>query len=52
MNRQAEIIAGGDVIVWGRLRGSATAGKSGERSSVIVALELDPTDLRIADRFA
>ena len=52
VNPGAEIIAGGNVIVWGRLRGLVHAGAYGERSALICALELNPTQLRIADQIA
>ncbi|MBP9501500.1 MAG: septum site-determining protein MinC [Candidatus Promineofilum sp.] len=52
VNPGAEVIATGNVIVWGRLRGMVHAGAAGEASAVICALELNPTQLRIADRIA
>lgn len=52
VNAGAEIIAGGNVIVWGRLRGTVHAGALGDRSALIGALELAPTQLRIADLIA
>jgi septum site-determining protein MinC len=48
VNPGAEIIAGGDVIVWGRLRGVVHAGAQGNESSIICAIDLSPTQLRIA----
>ncbi|GAQ82280.1 protein with septum formation inhibitor MinC domain [Klebsormidium nitens] len=52
VNRQSVISAGGDIIVWGRLRGEAHAGKFGDRKSVICALDMAPTKLNIADKVA
>jgi septum site-determining protein MinC len=49
VNPGAEIIAEGSVIVWGRARGLIHAGSKGDRSAVVCALELSPTQLRIAD---
>jgi septum site-determining protein MinC len=49
VNPGAEIVAEGNVIVWGRLRGMVHAGSKGNRSAVICALDLSPTQLRIAD---
>ena len=49
VNPGAEIVADGNVMVWGRLRGMVHAGAKGNRSAVICALELSPTQLRIAD---
>ncbi|MFZ1397141.1 MAG: septum site-determining protein MinC [Candidatus Promineifilaceae bacterium] len=52
VNPGAEIVASGDVIVWGRLRGLVHAGALGDETAVICALELTPTQLRIADQIA
>ena len=48
VNAGAMVIAAGDVIVWGRLRGTVHAGASGDESAVVCALYLAPTQLRIA----
>ena len=52
INPGARVSAGGDVRVWGRLRGVAHAGCSGNREARIVALQLRPLQLRIADAVA
>lgn len=52
VNPGAEIIAAGDVVVWGRLRGLVHAGALGDGTAVICALDLSPTQLRIADQIA
>jgi septum site-determining protein MinC len=52
VNPGAEIIAGGSIVIWGRLRGTAHAGAMGDSNAVICALELAPTLLRIADALA
>lgn len=52
VNPGAEIIAGGDVVVWGRLRGVVHAGAEGDEGAVICALDLSPTQLRIAGKIA
>lgn len=49
VNSGAEIIAGADILVWGRLHGTAHAGTMGGESAVVCALELNPLQLRIAD---
>lgn len=49
VNPGAEVIAAGSVVVWGRVRGIVHAGALGDRSAIICALELAPTQLRIAD---
>jgi septum site-determining protein MinC len=48
VNPGAEIIAGGNILVWGRLRGVAHAGAAGDEQAVVCALDLAPTQLRIA----
>ncbi len=47
VNPGAEIIAEGDVLVWGRLRGVVHAGASGNENAIVSALLLAPTQLRI-----
>ena len=49
VNPGAEIVAEGNVIVWGRVRGMIHAGSKGNRKALICALDLSPTQLRIAD---
>jgi len=51
-NPGSEIVAGGDVVVWGRLRGMVHAGAEGDEEAVVCALDLDPTQLRIAGHIA
>jgi septum site-determining protein MinC len=52
VNPGAQIIAGGNVFVWGRLRGLVHAGAAGNESAVVCALDLAPTQLRIAGQIA
>ena len=52
VNPGAEIVAGGDVIIWGRLRGSVHAGVEKNEKAMVCALEMAPTQLRIADKIA
>ena len=52
VNPGARVSAGGDVRVWGRLRGMAHAGCRGARDARIVALQLRPLQLRIAEAVA
>jgi septum site-determining protein MinC len=49
VNAGAEIVAEGNVIIWGRVRGMIHAGAKGNRSASICALDLSATQLRIAD---
>lgn len=48
VNPGAQVIAGGSVVVWGRLRGLVHAGVLGDDMAVVCALQLRPTQLRIA----
>ncbi|MEB3176397.1 MAG: septum site-determining protein MinC [Synechococcus sp.] len=52
VNPGARVSASGDVLVWGRLRGLAHAGCQGAKRARIVALQLQPVQLRIADAVA
>lgn len=52
VNPGAEVIAEGSVIVWGRLRGVVHAGSKGDENAVVCALDLSPTQLRIAGQIA
>ncbi len=48
VNPGAEIVAEGNVMVWGKLRGSVEAGVRGNENAVICALDLFPTRLQLA----
>lgn len=48
VNPGAEVVAGGDVIVWGVLRGMVHAGHPGNEQACVCALALSPVQLRIA----
>lgn len=48
VNPGGEIIAGGNIVVWGRVRGVVHAGAMGDAQAVICALDLEPSQLRIA----
>src|SRR6202035_293232 len=48
VNPGAELIATGDILVFGRLAGIAHAGAQGDEAARIYALDLAPTQLRIA----
>jgi septum site-determining protein MinC len=49
VNPGADIIAGGSVVVWGKLRGTVHAGSDGDEQAVVCALEMEPMQLRIAN---
>ena len=48
----AEVVAGGDIVVWGRVRGVVHAEALGDEGAIICALDLAPTQLRIASYIA
>ncbi len=48
VNAGAEIVAAGNVLVWGKVRGKIHAGANGNEAAVVCALDLAPTQLRIA----
>ena len=52
VNPGAEIVAGGHILVWGRLRGLVHAGAFGDETAIVCALDLNPTQIRIADKIA
>ncbi len=52
VNPGAELIASGDVLVFGRLAGVAHAGAHGDEAARVYALDLDATQLRIATHIA
>ncbi len=52
LNPGGIVVADGDILVWGRLRGTAHAGAGGNRDCLIMALQMEPTQLRIADAVA
>ena len=52
VNPGGSVIAEGDILVWGRLKGLAHAGSKGNAVSRIMALRMEPTQLRIADKVA
>lgn len=49
LNPGGKAIAAGDILVWGRLRGIAHAGAQGNHQCRIAALQMEFTQLRIAD---
>jgi septum site-determining protein MinC len=52
VNPGGEIIAAGDIIVWGNLKGIAHAGSRGNEQCLIMALQMFPTQIRIANFIA
>lgn len=52
VNPGSEVVAAGNVIIWGRVRGVIHAGALGDETAVICALDLSPTQLRIGSHIA
>jgi len=48
VNPGAEIVASGDIIVWGVLRGMVHAGYPDNEQAIVCALQLSPVQVRIA----
>lgn len=48
VNPGAEVLAGGHILIWGRLRGTVHAGVTGDEGAMVCALDMSPTQLRIA----
>lgn len=48
----SEITAGGDIVVWGELRGIAHAGAQGNYKAEVRAMKIEALQLRIADYIA
>lgn len=49
INPGAEVVAAGNIVVMGTARGIIHAGCTGNRDAFIVALNMSPTQIRIAD---
>jgi septum site-determining protein MinC len=49
VNPGSEIVAGGSIYIWGKLRGTAAAGVDGSENAVICALDFNPAGMRIAN---
>lgn len=49
VNPGAELVATGNIVIMGTVKGTVHAGAKGNRDAVVTALNLSPTQLRIAD---
>ncbi len=49
VNPGAEVTAAGNVVVLGALKGVVHAGSEGDRNAIVVAMQLNPTQIRIGD---
>lgn len=52
VNRGAKVVAAGNIIVLGMLKGTVYAGANGNANAFVVALDMDPMQIRIADIIA
>ncbi len=52
VNKDAQVVATGNIIVMGKLRGIAIAGALGDEKAVVVALEMEPQQIRIGKKVA
>ncbi|PIE70239.1 MAG: septum site-determining protein MinC [Deltaproteobacteria bacterium] len=52
VNPGAEVIAGGDVLVMGKLAGMVHAGCMGDTGAIVLALDFRPTQIQIGDILA
>jgi septum site-determining protein MinC len=52
VNPGGSIVADGDILICGSLRGVAHAGARGDRTALIFSLRMEPTQLRVADLVA
>lgn len=52
VNPGAHVESEADILVWGRLRGIAHAGSTGDLNSIVAAMSMEPTQLRINDTIA
>ncbi len=49
VNPGAEIVAEGNIIIWGRLRGAVHAGSKGNQAAVVCALDFAPMRLQVGE---
>ena len=52
VNHGARVVSKGNIIILGALKGNAFAGATGNTNSFVVALDMNPTQIRIADTIA
>jgi len=52
VNKDAEVVAVGNIIIMGALRGIAIAGALGDENAVVVALRMEPQQIRIGKKIA
>ncbi len=52
LNPGAEVVAGGDILIMGSMRGKAAAGQPNNDDSIILALDFRPTQIQIGEYVA
>lgn len=52
INNGAKVVSKGNIIILGSLKGNAFAGASGNSKAFVVALDMEPVQIRIADTIA
>lgn len=52
VNPGATVIAGGNIVIIGALKGNVTAGSNGNTNAFVMALSMDPIQIQIADVIA
>jgi septum site-determining protein MinC len=52
VNHGARVVSKGNIIVLGSLKGTAFAGACGNTDAFVIALDMRPTQIRIADTIA
>lgn len=52
VNPGSEVLATGDIFIFGKARGLIHAGKNGDKSKIIIALSMEVTQIRIANIYA
>lgn len=52
VNVGARVVSKGNIIVIGALKGNAYAGSSGNKNAFVIALDMQPSQIRIADSIA
>ena len=52
VNKDAQVVAVGNIIIMGTLRGIAIAGALGDENAVVVALRMEPQQIRIGKKIA
>ena len=52
VNNGAKVVSKGNIVILGSLKGNAFAGAAGNAKAFVVALDMEPVQIRIADTIA